>query len=129
MLNAAMVMMILAGLFGLPAVLCSAAWYGISHSDGSGEPAPLMSTMLFVSTVASIGSIIAGSLVKRLGKIKAGVSAIVLALMFSSLVLGLNPLGWLSGTLLFIAAVMIFVAPQEQFRDTVRVEVAQQRVP
>jgi hypothetical protein len=125
MLNAAMVMMILAGLFGLPAVLCSAVWAGIAASDGSGEPAPLMSAMLTVSLVASVGSIVVGALVKRLGKVKSGVAAIVLALMFGSLVLGLNPLGWLSGTLLFIAAVMIFVAPQEQFRNTVRVELAQ----
>jgi len=127
MLNAAMVLMILAGLFGLPAVLCSAAWLGVASSDGSGQPAPLLSTMLTISMLASIGSIVVGSLVKRLGKIKSGVSAIVLAVMFGALVLGMNPLGWLSGTLLFIAAVMIFVAPQEQFRNTIRVELAQPR--
>jgi hypothetical protein len=125
MLNAAMVMMILAGLFGLPAVLCSAAWLGVASSDGSGEPAPLLSAMLMISLVAAIGSIVVGALVKRLGKLKSGVAAIVLALMFSVLVLGMNPLGWLSGTLLFIAAVMIFVAPQEQFRNTVRVEISE----
>ncbi len=124
MLNAAMVLMILAGLFGLPAVLCSAAWLGVASTDGSGEPAPLLEAMFTVSLIASLGSIIVGALVKRLGKFKSMVAAIVFGIMFGLLVLGMNPLGWLPGTLLFIAAVMIFVAPEEQFRNTVRVEVA-----
>jgi hypothetical protein len=124
MLNAAMAMMIVAGLFGLPAILCSAAWVGVSATDGSGDPSPLMETMLSVSVIASIGSIVVGELVKRLGRLISGVAALIPGSMFGLLVLGLNPLGWLPGTLRFIAAVMIFVAREEQFRNTVRVEVA-----
>jgi hypothetical protein len=127
MLNAAMVFMILGGILGLPAVLCSAACTGFTGAATKGmADAQAGQTVMEVITalgwIACAGSIILGALVKQAGKIVSGVGALCFAIFFAILLVQGNPLGILSTLLLLVAAIMIFVAPENQFRGVVRVE-------
>jgi hypothetical protein len=128
MLNAAMVLMILAGILGLPAAGCSGACAGIGSATGAGQnPGAaagqhLMENLMYLSLIASAGSIVVGVLVKRLGKTVSGVAALVLAGMFAALLIQANLFGLPSAALLVLAAIMIFIAPRERFRDVQRVE-------
>jgi hypothetical protein len=81
MLNAAMVLMILAGIFGLPAVACSTACAGLGQMAGAARNPnaaaghAIMETLVWLAVIASIDSIIVGTLVRRLGKTVAGISS------------------------------------------------------
>lgn len=129
MLNAAMVLMILAGVFGLPAVLCSATCAGLGAAAGmDSDPdaaagQSIMEVLMVLSLVASIGSIIIGALVRRLGKMKSGVAALVFAGIFATLLIQANVLGILSSLMLIVAAIMIFVAPADQFTGIQKVKI------
>lgn len=128
MLNGAMVLMILAGVFGLPAAACSAACAGIGQMAGAAQDPgaaggqAIMEVFSWLSIIASLGSIIVGALVKRIGKGVSGGAALLFALIFFALVLQLNMAGLPSALLLLVAAVMIFVTPEQQFRNVTRVE-------
>ena len=129
MLNAAMVLMIIAGIFGLPAVACSAACAGIgsmaaSQDANAASGAAILESLKTLAIIASLGSIIMGALIKKAGKIVSGVSALVFAVIFLLLLFQANFLGILPSIMLVIAAVMIFVAPEQQFRNVTRVEQA-----
>jgi len=122
MLRAAMVIMILAGIFGLPAAACSTACAGIgaaagAHNDpnAAGGQA-IMETLMWLAVIASIGSIIVGALVRQFGKLVSGGAAVVFALLFIGLMLQANLLGLVPALMLIVAAIMIFVAPAEQFK-------------
>lgn len=128
MLKAAMVLMILAGIFGLPAVACSTACAGIGQMAGAGQ-APnaaggqaIVETLKWLSIIASFGSIIVGALVRRLGKVISAGSALLFALLFGLLILQANLAGLPSSLMLLVAAIMIFVAPEAEFRNVTRVE-------
>lgn len=131
MLNFAMVLMILAGLFGLPAVACSGACAGMGAAADASQRADMaggqkiMESLMWLALIASIGSIIVGALVKRLGKTVSLVSALIFAGMFASLILQMNILGLMSAGMLVLAAIMIFVAPAQQFRNVQAVVPAQ----
>jgi hypothetical protein len=128
MLNFAMVLMILAGLFGLPAAACSSACAGIGAAAGAAnDPSAaggqaIMEGLMWLSILASIGSIIVGALIKKLGKMVSGIAALLFCGIFAILILQMNIFGILSSLMLLIAAVMIFVAPTEQFRNVTKVE-------
>ena len=126
MLNYAMVLMILAGIFGLPAVACSAACASLGSAAGAGQDAPegqaLMEGLRTLATIACLGSILVGALVKKLGKTVSGVSALLFGGIFASLIIQANVLGLVSSVMLLTAGVMIFVAPEQEFRSVTRVE-------
>lgn len=132
MLNAAMVLMILAGIFGFPAVMCSAVCAGASAdlAEAAGEKNPAqgaLNLLAWGSIVASAGSIVVGVKVKRLRRATSVISCFLFAGLFALLLLQLNWLGLGSAILLVIAGVMIAVAPANQFRDVIRVETVAQR--
>ena len=122
MLNFAMVMMILAGILGLPATACSGACAGMGAATGvhnnpnaAGGQA-IMEGLMWLAVIASIGSIIVGALIKKLGKVVSGIAALLFSGIFVLLLVQMNIFGILSSLMLLIAAVTIFVAPQDQFR-------------
>ncbi|MBZ5621001.1 MAG: hypothetical protein LAQ69_20080 [Acidobacteriia bacterium] len=130
MLNGAMVLMILAGIFGLPAAACSSACAGLGHSLGAqNDPnaaagQAIMETLKWLAILASFGSIIVGALVKRVGKTVGGVASLLFCGMFAALLIQANLMAILPALMLLVAAIMIWVAPEEQFRNIVRVEAA-----
>jgi uncharacterized membrane protein YoaK (UPF0700 family) len=125
-----MVLMILAGIFGLPAAACSTACAAMGQMAGAAQDPnaaggqAIMETLKWLAIIASIGSIIVGALVRRLGKTVSGASALLFALLFALLLVQANLAGLPSSLLLLVAAIMIFVAPEEQFRRVTRVEQA-----
>ena len=124
MLSAARVLMILAGILGLPSVACSAVCSSVlnaSQAEQGGKDA--YTILLYVSALASVGAVVVGATARRLGKVKSGVLCLVFACCYAGLVLQLNVLGVTSAVLLLIAAVMTFVASEQQFRDVMKVEV------
>lgn len=129
MLNAAMVLMILAGLLGLPAVACSGFCSGIGHAAGAAQDPnasggqAIMDFLLYAAGAAAIGSIVIGAMVKHVKKATAAISAFLFAGIFALLLIQLNFLGLFSSIMLVIAGVMICVAPAAQFRDQVNVRV------
>jgi hypothetical protein len=129
MLNAAMVFMILAGLFGLPAVMCSGLCSGMGVATGANVQAPegqaVMDFLMYLSIGASLGSIIMGAMVKKLKKAMSGTACFVFALAFCALMLQGNMLGLVSALMLVISGIMIFVAPAEQFHNVTKVKVTE----
>lgn len=132
MLNVAMVLMILAGICGLPAAACSTACAGLMAGVASdphtksGDAAGLVAfggVFMGLAVIASIGSIVTGALVRKIGKIPAGITALVLALIFAALLLQANPLGIPSALMLVVAAIMIFVAPRPEYTGISKVEI------
>ncbi|MBW1792045.1 MAG: hypothetical protein JRJ14_07255 [Deltaproteobacteria bacterium] len=127
MLNAAMVLMILAGLFGLPAVICSGACSGLGYMAEADKSSPggqaIVDFFLYLSLAASIGSIIVGALVKKLKKALSGILCFGFALCFAFLLFQGNFFGLVSSFLLVISGIMIFVAPAEQFTGVSKVKV------
>jgi len=119
MLNAAMVFMILAGVFGLPAAMCSGFCSEIGTMSGANVNAPegqaIMDFLMYLSIGASLGSIIIGAMVKKLKKVISGIAALIFSGCFALLLIQANVLGLLSSLMLLIAAIMIFVAPADQF--------------
>lgn len=119
MLRAAMVLMILAGFFGLPSVMCSGCWSEIGRATGVAqfdkEGQALVDFLYYLSIIASIGSIITGALVARLKKLISGLLCFIFAICFALLLIQGNFFGLFSSILLIISGVMIFVAPSEQF--------------
>jgi hypothetical protein len=129
MLNAAMVLIIIAGIFRLPAAACSAACAGIgsftaSQNSDAAAGAAILAGLKTLAIIASLGSILAGALIKQFGKIVSGIAALLFALVFALLIIQANLLGIIPSIILLIAAVMIFVAPEQQFRNVTRVEKA-----
>ena len=126
MLNMAMVLMILAGIFGLPAVMCSGFCSGIGRMTGANMQAPqgqaIMDFLMYLSIGASLGSIIVGAMVKKLKKSTSGIAALIFAACFALLLIQANMLGLVSSLMLLVAAVMIFVAPEDQFIDVQKVK-------
>lgn len=129
MLNAAMVLMILGGIFGLPAVMCSGLCSGVGYMTGADKSAPegqaLIDFLLYSSIAASVGSIIFGALVKKLKKVVSGSASLTFAGLFGLLLIQGNMLGMLSSLMLLAAGIMIFVAPAEQFADVTKVRMAE----
>ncbi len=129
MLNAAMVFMILAGLFGMPAVMCSSMCSGIGVATGADVGAPegqaIMDFLMYLSIGASLGSIIIGAMVKKLKKAISSISCLLFSLCFAALLLQGNMLGMVSALMLVIAAIMIFVAPADQFHNVTAVKVTE----
>ena len=120
MLRAAMVLMILAGVLGLPAVLCSAACGGLGRATGANisarEGQAIVDFLTVLGLIASVGSIIVGALATKMKKAISGIAALAFAVCFALLLLMANALGLVSAGLLLIAAIMIFVAPPDQFK-------------
>ncbi len=132
MLNFAMVLMILAGVFGLPAVFCSGACSGMGHvaeeaakAQGESGSAAIFHLFFYLAIVASIGSIVMGALVKRLKKGLSGALCFIFCAIFVALLLQLNFWGLPSAFMLLISGIMIFVAPAEQFKDVTKVKVTE----
>ena len=128
MLNAAMVLMILAGIFGLPAVMCSGFCSGLGKATGANVNAPegqaIMDFLMYLAIGASLGSIIVGAIVKKLKKATSGIAALIFAVCFALLLIQANMLGLLSSVMLLVAAIMIFVSPADQFSDVQKVKTA-----
>ena len=126
MLNAAMVLMILAGIFGLPAVMCSGLCSGMGKMTGDDVCAPegqaIMDFLMYRAIGSSLGSIIIGAMVKKLKKATSGIAALIFAVCFALLLVQANILGLLSSVMLLVAAIMIFVAPADQFSDVQKVK-------
>ena len=130
MLNFARVLMILAGVFGLPAVACSGACSAVLHdTQASSGGKTFYDVLLLASLVASVGAIFVGAKAATFGKAKAGLSCLLFAAVYLSLLLQLNMLGLGSAFLLLLAAIMVFVSPDEQFRGVVKVEVQNPNAP
>lgn len=129
MLNAAMVLMILAGIFGLPAVVCSGACSGMGYATGAHKAAAqgqaIIDFLYYASLAASLGSIVVGAMVKKLQKMLSGILSLVFAAIFGSLLIQGNMLGLASAVMLLIAGVMIFVAPADQFKNVTKVQIAE----
>lgn len=127
MLNAAMVLMILAGIFGLPAVMCSGLCSGMGTMTGADVGAPegqaIMDFLMYLSIGASLGSIIMGAMVKKLKKVVSGVACLIFAGCFALLLIQGNALGLVSSVMLLVAGIMVFVAPAEQFQNVQKVQV------
>ena len=129
MLNVAMVLMILAGVFGLPAAACSSACAGLgaaagAHKDpGAAGGQAIMESLMWLAILASIGSIVIGAMVRKMGKVPAGITSLAFALIFVLLLIQANPLGLPSAFMLLIAAVMIFVAPRPEYTGITKVEI------
>ena len=127
MLSFARVLMILAGVFGLPALACSAFCSTVETAVRLDQPQedlpPLMTALFWVAFVASIGSIAVGAKAHRLGKTRSGLLCLLFAAVYTSLLLQANFLGLVSAGMLLVAAIMTFVAPDEQFRGVVKAEV------
>jgi hypothetical protein len=119
MLNGAMVLMILAGIFGLPAAMCSGMCSSIGTASGANINAPegqaIMDVLMYLSIAASLGSIVIGAMVKKFKKMISACACIAFAIIFAILLIQGNMLGLVSSVMLLIAGVMIFIAPQEQF--------------
>ena len=128
MLNAAMVLMILAGIFGMPALVCSGCVSSIGDAytadTGDTSVSALYNMFETAALVASFGSIAVGVSVRKLKKAVSGGCALAFSAVFVGLLLQLNLFGLVSSLMLLVAAVMIFVAPEDQFRNVTRVEVA-----
>ncbi len=129
MLNAAMVLMILAGIMGLPAVMCSGFCSGIGHVTGADQGAPegqaIMNALLYLSLAASLGSIIIGAMVKKIKKVTSGIACLAFAFIFALLLIQGNMFGLVSALMLIVAGIMIFVAPAEQFQNITKVKMAE----
>jgi len=129
MLSVAMVLMILAGIFGLPAAVCSSACAGLGAAAGAHKDPnaaggqAIMESLMWLAILASIGSIIVGACVRKMGKAPAGVSALLFAGLFLLLLVQLNPFGVPSALMLIVAAVMIFVAPRPDYTGISKVEI------
>lgn len=127
MLNAAMVLMILAGILGLPAIMCSGFCAGLGLMTGADKGAPegqaIMNFLFYMSVIASIGSIIMGALVKKNKKLTSGIACFVFAGIFVLLLIQGNIMGLVSSLMLIVAGVMIFVAPPEQFDNITKVKI------
>jgi hypothetical protein len=126
MLNVAMVLMILAGIFGLPAAMCSGLCSGMGNMAGADVSAPegqaIMDFLMYLAIGASLGSIIVGAMVKKLKKAISGIAALIFAVCFALLLIQANMLGLVSSLMLLVAAIMIFVAPAEQFSNVQKVK-------
>jgi hypothetical protein len=120
--------MILAGVLGLPAVACSTACASLGQMAGAARDPnaaagqTIMETLMWLAGIASLGSIIIGALVRRLGKQVSGAAALIFGAIFAALVIQANFFGLFSALMLLVAAIMIYVAPEEQFRSVTRVE-------
>lgn len=128
MLSAAMVLMILAGIIGFPAVMCSGTCAGISNlAQGPDvkEAQAAMEILFWLALAASIGSIIVGALVRRLKKLTSGILCFVFAGIFALLIIQLNFLGLAPSLLLLISGIMIFVAPADQFTGIAKVKMVE----
>lgn len=129
MLNAAMVLMILAGIFGLPAAMCSGVCSGIGVATGANLQNPdgqaAMDFFMYLAMGASFGSIIMGAMVKMLKKAISGIFSLIFACSYVFLIVQGNMLGLASSVMLLIAAIMIFIAPAEQFRNVTKVQLAE----
>ena len=119
MLSVARVFMILAGFVGLPSVACSAMCSSMLQASqppsGTGEG--IYQFLFYASLIASIGSIIVGAKARKIGKTKTSLSCLVFAACFAGLILQMNPLGITSAGLLFLAAIMTFVASDGEFQN------------
>lgn len=126
MLNVAMVLMILAGIFGLPAVMCSGLCSGMGKMTGAdvtaSEGQAIMDFLMYLAMGASLGSIIVGAMVKKMKKAISGIAALIFAACFALLLIQGNILGLVSSVILLVAAIMIFVAPADQFSDVQKVK-------
>ena len=81
-----------------------------------------MEGFMWLSLLAAFGSIIVGALIKKLGKMVSGIAALLFCGIFGVLILQMNIFGILSSLMLLIAAIMIFVAPAEQYRNVQKIE-------
>ena len=118
MLSAAMVFMILAGILGVPAVLCSAACGGLGRVTGANITAAqgqaIVDFLTYLALAASLGSIIIGALARKLKKAVSGSAAFIFCICFALQVVIGNTLGLVSSGMLLIASLMILVAPKGQ---------------
>lgn len=137
MLNFARVLAILAGLGGLPAIACNTVWTGVAKSGLSeetrkfGQPTDtgktasgMVSFFLYSSIIASIGAIAIGAKARVWGKRSCAVLCLVFAAMFAAPIVLLNFFGLGPAGLLCLSAILILVAPAEQFRGVIKVELA-----
>ncbi len=126
MLSFARVLVILAGIFGLPAVGCSAACSGLGYAAGAHqdpqarEGQAIMNFILYIAIAASIGSILVGAKAPRWGRTASGILSLVFAAIFCVPLIQLNFLGLGSALMLLVGAIMFFVAPVEQYRPAAR---------
>ncbi len=95
---------------------------GAQNDPSAAGGQQIMETLMWLAIIASIGSIIIGALIKRVGKAVGGVSALLFCGMFSALLIQANLIAIVPAGMLLVAAIMILVAPAEQFRNVVRVE-------
>jgi hypothetical protein len=112
--------MILAGVFGLPAVVCSSALVSLGHASGTDVRAPegqtIMQILWWFALIASIGSVYIGVRAPRIRRATIVVSCLVFAGMFGLLVLQLNFLGNLPALLLLVGGIMAGVDADEGTR-------------
>ena len=86
---------------------------------------------LLSSVVAAVGilqdnvAVIIGAMVKKLKKAISSISCLLFSLCFVALLLQGNMLGMVSALMLVIAAIMIFVAPADQFHNVTAVKVTE----
>ena len=124
MVRTAKVFMILAGLIGLPAAACSSTREEIENVSANDAPASqaITRSLKWLTMIASIGSLLVGSLARPLGRVPSGVAALLFAGTFLAMLIQGNALGLAPSILLLIAAVLIFVAPKQQFWGVTRIE-------
>ena len=119
MINAARVLAILAGCLGMPAVACSGCWseLGDAYARDTGDQsiASLYSLLETAALLASLGAIAVGSGLRRFGKTTSGAALLAFSGIFAFLVVQMNFFGLVSSLMLLVAAVMVFVAPAEEF--------------
>jgi hypothetical protein len=131
-LAAARVLMIMAGCLGLPAVLCGFLISGmvgyVAQNDlnaASESDVVFMCVLVPLSLIASIGSIVVGALLERVGKVAGGIVALVFSIVFAGLLLQMNLCGIVPSLMLLLAAILVFVASSDKRTGAQRVEMVE----
>ncbi len=126
MLNFARFLVILAGLGSLPSVACSTACSAVASGaqlEQAGQA--VWGAILGASIVAGLGALYVGLKAPTLGKTQSVAWCLVFSVLNCVPLLQMNFFGVGSAGLLVFAAILMLVAPEDQYRGVVKVEIAE----
>ena len=113
MINAARVMMILAGLFALPAVGCGSCMYEVSRETGDTGSTQFYGLLTNLAALAAAASIAAGAFARNFRRVLTCTICLGSTIIFG--LMWYLPFGLVSSLLSLVAGVIVFVAPSSKF--------------